>query len=136
MWLWRRPGSITSNRKWSNNQSSGNSAIAAIYKSGLQLVKHPPYSPDLAPSDYYLFPKMKKEHGGHHFATDDDLMNAMDHFLRDHNGAFYTEGIHLLHDRWTKCVNVGGDYVENDCIWFSITDSFYLRSRTYQSPLV
>ena len=34
-------------------------AMAAIQKYGFQLVKDPPYSPDLAPSDYYLFPKMK-----------------------------------------------------------------------------
>ena len=40
------------------------------------------------------------------------MMNAVDHFLRNQNGAFYTKGICLLHDRWTKCVNVGGDYVE------------------------
>ena len=39
-------------------------------------------------------------------------MNAVDHFPKDQNGTFYTEGIHLLHDRWTKCVIVGGDYVE------------------------
>ena len=64
------------------------------------------------PSDYYLFPKIKKELGGHHFARDDDVTKAMDHVLMDQNGAFYTEGIRLLHDRWTKCVNVGGDYME------------------------
>ena len=39
-------------------------------------------------------------------------MNAVNHFLRDQNGAIYTEGTCLLHDRWTKCVNEGGDYVE------------------------
>ena len=61
---------------------------------------------------YYLFPKMKKVLRGHNFARSDDVMNAVDHFLRDQNGAFYTEGIRLLHDCWTKCVNVGGDYVE------------------------
>ena len=44
-------------------------------------------TPDLTPSDYYLFPKIKKELGGHHFARDDDVMNALDHFLRDQNGA-------------------------------------------------
>ena len=77
-----------------------------------QLVEDPPYSPDLAPSDCYLFPKMKNELGGHHFTRDDDVMNAVYHFLRDQNGAFYTEGIRLLHDHWTKCVNVGGDYAE------------------------
>ena len=47
---------------------------------------------------------MKKEIGGHPFARDDDVMNAVDHFLRDQNVA--------SSDRWTRCVNVGGDYVE------------------------
>ena len=77
-------------------------AMAAIQKCGFQLVEDPPYFPDLAPSDYYLFPKMKKQLGGYHFARDDSL-SAMDHFIRDQNGAFYTEGIRLLHDYWTKC---------------------------------
>ena len=86
--------------------------MASIQKCGFQLVEHPPYSPDLAASDYYLFQKMKMELSGHHFARDDDVMNAEDHFLRDHNDTFYKEGIPLLHDHWTKCVNVGGDYVE------------------------
>ena len=64
--------------------------LAAILKGGFQLVEHPPYSPDLAPSDYYMFTKMKKELSGHHFATDDDDMNDVDNFLRAQNGAFYT----------------------------------------------
>ena len=59
---------------------------------------------------------MKKEISGHHFARNNDIMNAVYHFLRDKNGAFYAEGIRLLHDRWTKCVNVGGDYVDNKCL--------------------
>ena len=67
---------------------------------------------------------MKTEPGGHNF-TRDDVMYAVDLFLRDQNGAFYTEGICLLHDRWTKCVNIGGE-----------NDSFYLRPRTNQLPLV
>ena len=49
---------------------------------------------------------MKKVLDGHHFASDDDVLNAIDHFLR------YTKGIRLLHDRWTKRVTVGGDYIE------------------------
>ena len=81
-------------------------------KCEFQFVEHPPYSPDLAPSDCYLFPNIKKELDGNHFARDDDVINAVNHFLRDQNGAIYTEGIRLLHDRWTKCVNEGGDYIE------------------------
>ena len=79
-------------------------AMAAIQKCRFQLVEDPPYSPDLAPSDYYLFPKLKNELGGHHFARDDDVVNAVDHSLMDQNGTVYTEGTCLLHDCWTKCV--------------------------------
>ena len=49
---------------------------------------------------------MKNELGGRNFARDDDVVNAVDHFLRVQNGAFYTKEIRLLQDRWTKYVNV------------------------------
>lgn len=51
---------------------------------------------------------MSKELSGNHFDSDDDA--AVDHFRRSKN--FYKEWIRMLHDRWTNCVNVGGDYVE------------------------
>ena len=87
-------------------------AMAAIRECGFQLIEHPPYSPDLAPSDYYLFLKMKKELSGHHFRTDDDVIQAVNHFLDTQDADFYKDGIRMLHDRWTKCVNLRGDYVE------------------------
>ena len=85
--------------------------MAATQKCGFQLVENPLYSSDLAPSDYYLFLKMTKELGGYQFPRVDEVMNAVDYFLRDQNGALYTDGIRLLDDRWSKCVNLGGDYV-------------------------
>ncbi|KAK7868403.1 hypothetical protein R5R35_005028 [Gryllus longicercus] len=36
---------------------------------------HPPYSPDLAPSDYHLFLHMKRELGDKRFGSDDDTKN-------------------------------------------------------------
>ena len=79
---------------------------------------------------------MKRELGGRHFASDDDVINAVEYFLSDKDSGFYAEGIRMLHDRWTKCVSVEGDYVENKCVYSLIIDSFYLGARTYQSPLV
>ncbi|CAG4977612.1 unnamed protein product [Parnassius apollo] len=35
-------------------------AMAAIQETGFELLEHPPYSPDLAPSDFYLFPRLKE----------------------------------------------------------------------------
>ena len=73
--------------------------MAAIQKCGFLLMEDSPYSPDLAPCDYYLFLKIKKSTS----VVIIDVMNAGDHFLRDQNGTPLTEGIHLLHDHWTKC---------------------------------
>ena len=74
--------------------------MAAIQKCGFLLVQDPPYFPDLALSDMFLFPKMKKERSHHHFARDEDVMNTVDDFLREQNGTFYT--VHLIHDRRAK----------------------------------
>lgn len=49
----------------------------AIQNCGFQLHEHPPYSSDLVSSDYYLFPKMKKELNGGHYATNDDIIDAV-----------------------------------------------------------
>ena len=86
-----------------DNASAHTSTVALvdIQKCGFQLVQDPLCSPNLAPSDHYLFQKMKKELGGHNVARDDDVMNAMNYFLRDQDGTFYTEVIRLLQDRWT-----------------------------------
>jgi histone-lysine N-methyltransferase SETMAR len=43
---------------------------------GFQCLDHPPYSPDLAPLDYHLFPGMKKQLKGRHFSSDVDVIAA------------------------------------------------------------
>jgi len=35
-----------------------------LAKKRIKLLSHPPYLPDLAPADYFLFPKLKKELAG------------------------------------------------------------------------
>ena len=87
-------------------------ALAAIHDCGFQLVEHPSYSPDLVLSDYYLFPKLKSYLCGNHLATDDDVIIAVNEYLEDQTSKFYEEGTKKLHDRWTKCVDLEGNYVE------------------------
>ena len=41
------------------------------------IFEHPPYSPDLAPSDFFLFPKMKEHLAGKRFVNDEDLKNTV-----------------------------------------------------------
>ena len=56
--------------------------MSAICDSGFRLVNLPPYSPDLALSDYYLFPNMKKNLSGKQYQSDDDVIFAVKDFLR------------------------------------------------------
>ena len=46
---------------------------AAIRQCGFQQLNHPPYSPDLAPSDYFLFRVMKKFLCGKRFSSDEEV---------------------------------------------------------------
>ena len=55
--------------------------MAAIQVCRFKLVQHSPSSPDLAPLDNYLYPKMNKKLIGHHFDSNDDFIAAVERFL-------------------------------------------------------
>jgi histone-lysine N-methyltransferase SETMAR len=91
---------------------TSNIAQAAISDLGFTQLTHPPYSPDLAPSDYFLFSKLKEFLRKKTFKNDNQLENTTNRWLQRKPPSFYNEGISALPHRWNKCVNLGGDYVE------------------------
>ncbi|UYV67192.1 hypothetical protein LAZ67_4004295, partial [Cordylochernes scorpioides] len=48
-----------------------------------EIFTHPPYSPELAPSDFHLFPALKLHFGGKHFANDDEVQAEANHWFED-----------------------------------------------------
>ncbi|UYV75322.1 hypothetical protein LAZ67_12003488 [Cordylochernes scorpioides] len=81
-------------------------------KFGWDIFGHPPYSPDLAPSDYHMFPALKKHFGGQKFASDDEVKEEVDKWLKEAAGEWYNTGITKLVDRMKKVIEHQGDYVE------------------------
>lgn len=79
---------------------------------GWDVFDHPPYSPDLAPSDYHLFPNMKKWLGSQRFMNDNELKAGVNGWLSAQAAEFYASGIEKLVPRYDKCLNVAGNYVE------------------------
>ena len=73
---------------------------------------HPPYSPDLAPSDYHLFSNFKQHFRGQRFSTDDELEYAIEEWLKEQSELFYFTGVEKLRQRYKLCIDKGGDYVE------------------------
>ena len=78
----------------------------------LEQMDHPPYTPDLAPSDFHLFLHLKKFLGGKQFDNNGDLKDAVQKWLTSKAVAFYEEGIQKLVPHYDKCLNNGGEYVE------------------------
>ena len=87
-------------------------AQAAIRDCGFEQLNHPPYSPDLAPSDYYLFRNLKSHLRGTRFSDDDELRASTEGWFQEQTKDFYYTGIASLKDKWSKCIEVGGDYIE------------------------
>jgi [histone H3]-lysine36 N-dimethyltransferase SETMAR len=84
----------------------------AIRKLGWSVLPHPPYSPDLAPSDFHLFGNLKEGLRGKHFATIQDVQRAVQGWVKEKPAEFFKDGIFNLVPRWQKCIAVDGDYVE------------------------
>ena len=81
---------------------------------GIKTVPHPPYSPDLAPCDFWLFPKLKENLRGSRFETIEEMKEAVtrvvDTFtLEDFQGAFQK-----LVERYNKCIAARGESFEVD----------------------
>ena len=83
-----------------------------LKKIGGTVMPHPPYSPDLAPSDHHLFPKLKDHKDGKHFKSEDEVRSEVTRFLEGLAGDFFDLGIQKLEHRLQKCVEKNRDYVE------------------------
>lgn len=83
-----------------------------LTKFGWTVLPHPPYSPDLAPSDFHLFGPLKEGLRGRRFADNNAVMDAVKSWTTSADVNFYERGIQALVHRWRKCVEKDGDYVE------------------------
>jgi histone-lysine N-methyltransferase SETMAR len=79
---------------------------------GFQFLDHPPYSPDLAPSDYHLFHELKKQLKGRHFSSDTEVIAAAETWLDGQHSEFFLSGLQKLEQRAKKCIELRGEYVE------------------------
>lgn len=73
----------------------------------------------LGPIRLLSLPLKKKELSGRHFENN-DVITTVDHLLEVQDTDFCKEEIHMLHDLWSKCLNVK-DYVEKKTETLSVT---------------
>ena len=77
-----------------------------------EVLEHPAYSPDLAPSGFHLFGPLKNALRDRRFAADDEVKEAVHDWLRSQPQTFFSNGIKKLTEGWAKCIEKKGDYTE------------------------
>jgi histone-lysine N-methyltransferase SETMAR len=86
--------------------------MAAATDCGFEILPNPPYSPDLFPSDFYLFSKLKTKLHCRRFGSNEGVMEAVNKFFEDQNIQFYFEGLNKFEHRWAKRIDVEGNFIE------------------------
>ena len=89
-------------------------AMDAVEWNGYELIPHPAYSPDLAPSDFLLFPNLKKDICGLHFRSDEEVVTAVEEWVNGKDPDFFSSGLMALEHRWSKCITLEGNYIEKE----------------------
>ncbi|KAG5325394.1 MOS1T transposase, partial [Pseudoatta argentina] len=89
--------------------------VAKPVKTYLETLKwdvlpHPPYSPDIAPSDFHLFRSMAHGLADRRFHSYEEAQKWIDSWIASKDMSFFRRGIHVLPERWSKVVESDGKY--------------------------
>lgn len=76
-----------------------------------EVLPHPSYSPDIAPSDFYLFRSMEHFLKNKNFKNADDVQTHLEAYFSSKDTEFYENGIKSLLTRWQKVLDNDGNYV-------------------------
>jgi len=107
------------NQNWvlhHNNAPAHSSFLVCNFlaKNETTVVPQPPYSPDLSPVDFFLFPNLKSSLKGRRFDTFDEIQkNSTKELFAIPKEAFH-KAFQSLQKRWERCVASEGNYFEGE----------------------
>jgi hypothetical protein len=85
-----------------------------LAKKSIMELDHPLYSPDLAPCDFLLFPKLKTALKDHRFSDIADIQQHVMTILQSIPGEEFQKCFEQCKHRLSKCIGAQGDYFEGD----------------------
>lgn len=114
-WGIRRPGTGTRGLLLHHDNASAHTAAAILdflEENHVQLVTHPPYSPDLAPCDFFLFPQVKRQLKGKQFQGVEDARGFFEGVISDIPDSTWSGAMVTWFERMIKWVRAEGGYFE------------------------
>jgi len=85
-----------------------------LAKHQTSVVPHPPYSLDLAPEDFFPFPKLKTTLKRHNFQAIEEIQENTVRELRAITESAFQEAFQQWKKHWEWCITSTGDFVEGD----------------------
>jgi len=99
---------------WDNSPVHTAAVVREWYAANaIQLIPHPPYSPDLAPADFFLFRRVKEELAGFTLSRE-TIKKAWEGVIRTIAIEDCAAAFRAWYDRSQKCIRIGGDFVEKN----------------------
>ena len=89
--------------------------MAKMHELHFELLPHLLYSPDLAPSDYWLFSDLKRMLQGKRVGSDDEVIAETEAYFEAKDKSFFKHGIEKLEERWNACIyacTLDGNYIQ------------------------
>jgi transposase len=80
------------------------SMIDALEMLKFEVLSHPPYNPDLAPSNFHFFPHLKRDLKETHFTSYDEVKQAVTSWIKERTPEFFIDSMRKLVLRWKKCI--------------------------------
>ena len=87
-----------------------------LAKNNVVVLEQPPYSPDLALCDFFLFPKLKEVMKGTRFQDSEAIKTAVTIEFRAILKESFQECVKAWQRRYEKCIRAQGDYFEGDIL--------------------
>lgn len=87
--------------------------LKVIQELNWTLMEHPPYSPDIAPSDFYLFRVLQNHLMGKNFKSSEGIKNEVLSFFHSKGPDFFNTGINKLLNRWEAVIEKDGEYLDD-----------------------
>ena len=78
------------------------------------MIPHPAYSPDLAPSDYFLFPNLKKDIRKCHIRSDEEFVTAVEEWVSGKIPDIFSSRLMALEHLWSKYITLDGNYNDKE----------------------
>ena len=115
----RKRPELWKNKSWvlhHDNAPSHSSLLVSQFLAGnkIAVLPHPPYSPDLAPADFFLFPTLKTTLKGLRFQSVDEIQQNSQRQLHTISQNEFQGAFEKWRKQWERCVASRGEYFEGD----------------------